>query len=521
MKRFLITAVAALLLLCACGGGGVPSQYKETSRQADMFPDYRDVAVPPNIAPLNFIVRGSASAYAARVSAAGKNVDAAAGSDGKLQFNEEEWHALLSAAKGGYVSVSVFSKGDAGWEKHPDFRFYVAPEPIDSFVSYRLIEPGFEVYRQIGLYQRNLTNYDQRVIYENNRSYDSDNNHCVNCHNYQNYSTRNMLFHIRGSHGGTMIVRDGKPEKMNMKSDSILSSTVYPTWHPRKPWLVFSSNKTGQTFHMVDNEKIEVVDIGSDLVFYDADRKVLRNVLRTKTDFETFPCWAPDGKKLYYCVAHMPDFATLPDSMQAPYLTQHYREVRYNLMSLTFDERTQTFGQPQLELDCAAMRKSASVPRVSPDGRYLLFTLGDFGQFHIWHRSADLYIKDLTTGEVRPLSHASSKNTDSYHAWSSNGRWIVFSSRRDDGSFTRLYISYFDKQGRDHKAFLLPQRDPEQNVLLLKSYNVPEFSRDAVRVSADELRKLIYTTDGTPVGYEQKPNSKQLFYYKPNPMTGK
>ena len=161
-------------------------------------------------------------------------------------------------------------------------------------------------------------------------------------------------------------------------------------------------------------------------------------------------------------------------------------------VSLSFDERTQQFGTPQLEVDCNALGKSATVPRVSPDGRYLLFTLGDYGQFHIWHKSADLYVKDLKTGQVRPLTEANSPNAESYHTWSSNGRWIVFSSRRDDGSYTRPYIAYFDTAGNAHKAFLLPQEDPEQNLLLLKSYNVPELSTDAVPYSADEFRKVIY-----------------------------
>ena len=159
---------------------------------------------------------------------------------------------------------------------------------------------------------------------------------------------------------------------------------------------------------------------------------------------------------------------------------------------MTFDEQTRTFGEPVLEYDCAALGKSASVPRVSPDGRYLLFTLGDFGQFHIWHKSSDLYVKDLQTGEVYPLTNANSNDVDSYHTWSSNGRWIVFSSRRDDGSYTRPYIAYFDKDGHDHKAFLLPQEDPEQNLLLLKSYNVPELTCSAVPVTPEQLKEVIY-----------------------------
>ena len=491
-----------LAVLASCGAKNMPVEYSETGRMAKTYPDYKDAVVPPNIAPLNFIVRENADAYAVRLSAGNREINVFADKYGKIEIPEKEWHEMLAGAKEKDVSVEIYGKTEKGWERYNDFKITVAAEPIDRYVSYRLIEPGYEVYRQLGLYQRNVSDFSVSTIYENNRSFDTDNNHCVNCHNYQNYSAKNMLFHIRGKHGGTMIVRNGELEKMDMSSDSTLAAAVYPAWHPSKPWVVFSTNKTGQTFHIRDKQKIEVVDWASDLVFYDTECKTISNVLKTKDALETFPCWNSDGTRLYYCVAQVPAFNEIHASQQERYIAEHYRDLRYNIMSVAFDAKTKTFGKPELEVDCVSMKKSASVPRVSPDGQYLLFTLGDYGQFHIWHRSADLCIKNLQTGEVRPLSIANSNDAESYHTWSSNGRWIVFASRRDDGSYTRLYISYFDKNGREHKPFLLPQRDPEQNILLMKSYNVPEMTKDAVEVPAERFKSVIYETKGSAVKYE-------------------
>lgn len=79
----------------------------------------------------------------------------------------------------------------------------------------------------------------------------------------------------------------------------------------------------------------------------------------------------------------------------------------------------------------------------------------------------------------------------------------MFSSRRDDGSYTRPYIAYFDRQGRAHRAFMLPQEDPETNLLLMKSYNVPELTRDAVRYSPEDFKKAVYGPD-EPVRNEEK-----------------
>ncbi len=485
---------AMLTLLEACGPkAAIPEESTPAKTQAAIYPDYRDIVIPPNIAPLNFQVTTPGDAYVGCIEGSGQQIIAAAGADGKLFFEPEEWSRLLAANKGKDLEVTLYVRNGAQWQRHPAYRLHVAQEEIDRYLFYRLIEPSYELYRQLGIYQRDLAGYEQRTVYENNRSFDSINNHCINCHNFQNYDAgKRMLFHVRAAHGGTVFVENGKATKMNMNCDSVLSSSVYPSWHPRRNWVVFSSNQTGQTFHVMNHQKVEVVDFGSDLIFYDADAHTLTNILKTPTDLETFPCWSPDGKRVFYCKASFPALAGKNTAERSDVIAAAYDSIRYDLMSIAFDERTRRFGQPQLEVDCAAMGKSASVPRVSPDGRYVLFTLGDYGQFHIWHKSSDLYVKDLRTGEVRPLTSVNSPDVDSYHTWSSNGRWIVFASRRDDGSYTRLYIAYFDDKGQGHKAFLLPQEDPEQNLLFMKSYNVPELSRTPVSVDEETLRKVVY-----------------------------
>lgn len=501
LPRFAFALLLAVLLLAACRAEvRVPEQARRVDRPAALFPDYRDVVIPPNIAPLNFQVSAPGDETVVRV--AGKHgapLVLAADDHGTVAIDTTEWRRMLTDNKGSALSVTVFVRQGEEWTQHPDFYWTVAREAIDPYLTYRLIEPSYELYRQLGIYERRLTGFDERPIYENNAVYDEENNHCVNCHTPQAQGTTGrMLFHVRSKHGGTVFVENGKAEKVDMKCDSVLGGSVYPAWHPAQPWVVFSSNKTGQAFRLQAAHKVEVVDYDSDLLFYDVARKRLSNVCRTPDRMETFPVWSPDGSRLYYCEAPFPGYADMPDSARAnddvrqDTILNDFRRVRYNVMSVSFDARTRTFGTPRAEVDCRSLGKSASLPRISPDGRYLLFTMGDFGQFHIWHKSSDLWIKDLSDGTLRPLTQANSADVDSYHTWSSNGRWIVFSSRRDDGNFTRPYIAYFDRNGRAHKAFLLPQKDPEQNLLRLKSYNVPELSRRPVPVSAETLKRVIY-----------------------------
>lgn len=505
MKIIPYIYIIVALLLASCGKPAreIPASYEESGEQAGIYPDYKDITVPENIAPLNFMMKGKEGLVVTWEGENGSTLTVS-GTD-RIDMDSTEWRNLMRENAGKDIRVTVYSREKDKWQRHAPHHIHVA-EPIDAFLSYRLIEPGYELYRQLGIYQRCLENFEQRVVYENNRTYDEKNNHCINCHNFQNHSTDRMLFHVRSNHGGTVMIEKDKARKIQIKNPNILAAGVYPSWHPKKNLVCFSTNMTGQTFHMYHREKIEVVDTNSDLILYDADKNEVRNLLCTDY-LETFPCWNPEGDRLFFCAADVPELKNMPDSLRAMYITQNYTEIRYNLLSMAYDAKEDTFGIPKVEIDAAAQGRSITFPRVSPDGRYVLYAEGDYGQFHIWHKSSDLYVKDLQTDSCYALKDANSDDVDSYHTWSSNGRWIVFSTRRMDGNYTRPFIAYFDKDGMAHKAFCMPQRDPEQNILLLKSYNVPELSRNAVQVSEQTLRDVIYHTDGDTVTYVGKPRT--------------
>ncbi|HBC28408.1 MAG TPA: hypothetical protein DC006_01740, partial [Prevotellaceae bacterium] len=280
----------------------------------------------------------------------------------------------------------------------------------------------------------------------------------------------------------------------------------YPAWHPTQDLVAFSTNKTGQIFHAYHAEKLEVMDEASDMLLYDVSRNEVSHVFRSRDELETFPAWAPSGDRLYYCsaqVGHLIPSET-PDSMRGSKLMQCYDSIYYDLKSVPFNPGTRTFGEPRTEVHAAIHRHSITLPRVSPDGRYVLYTQGDYGQFHIWHKSSDLWVKNLQTDSCYNLREANSPDTDSFHSWSSNGRWIAFSSRRIDGNYTRVFIAYFDRQGHAHKAFLIPQENPEHNTLLLKSYNVPELTRDAVTISQADLGRCVREQDGERARYRKR-----------------
>jgi len=134
------------------------------------------------------------------------------------------------------------------------------------------------------------------------------------------------------------------------------------------------------------------------------------------------------------------------------------------------------------------MDRSVSFPRVSPDGRFLMVTLADHATFPIWHQEADLWMLDMQDGN-KPvgLDALNSTSVESYHSWSSNGRWIVFSSRRTDGLHTRPYIAYIGADGSVGKPFVLPQERGDFYRECMNSFNIPELVKGKVETGRYEL----------------------------------
>lgn len=471
----------------------VPETYTDNRELPDIYPDYTEVTIPSNIAPLHFIVDEEADAYITRISYNGK----------KWVTDKREvtpgislWRDMLEATQGKTIGIEVFVEHDGQWTRHQPFQIHVAEETIDPYLSYRLISPSYVTYRDLTLNQRDLTNFDESVIYGNMMNTDVEHAQCINCHSYQNYNPRRMQFHVREDRAGTVIAYDGTLVKANLKTDSIISGGVYPAWHPTEKLIAYSVNQTGQTFHTRDLQKVEVQDMRSDLILYDVEKNEVTRIPGDADELEVFPWWSPDGKYLYYASARFVRRDTAENLDNETIL--RYKEIKYNLFRRSFDPANRRIGPPELVFDAAARGKSATLPRISPDGRYLMFTLGAFGVFHIWHKDADLYLMDLRTRQVRPMEEINSDDVESYHSCSSNGRWVVFSSRRYDGNYTRPFIAYIDKDGKGRKPFELPQEVPDMHRRFMRSYNIPEFMDGPVEVTPQEFASLIRGTEARP-----------------------
>ena len=493
-----MTMAVTVALVMACGQANVPEQYTDTGVLPKIYPEYFDVTIPVNIAPLSFELLLGVDETVTRYSAQGEEIVC---SGIKACPDINEWKSLTQQAKGKDISVEVFTKKDGQWFRFKPFNIHVSLDSIDTYLSYRLISPSFVAYEELTINQRCLENYDESVIVDNMLCSTESGGQCVNCHNYQQYNPDRMQFHARQNHGGTVIIYDGKVEKVNLACDSLLSAGVYPSWHPWLPIIAYSTNKTMQAFHTTDVNKIEVLDAESDLMVYDVAHHEVMSIEKGPDEFEIFPFWSPDGRTLYFCSAH---FEYENDSVDAEEVTLRAMELKYNIYRKSFNPETLTFGEREIVFDAAAIDKSATLPRVSPDGRWLMFTLGEWGCFHIWHRDADLWMIDLKGNqEAKTADAINSDCTESYHSWSSNGRWVVFSSRRNDGVFTRPFIAHVDTNGVFGKPFELPSENPDYHRQLMKSYNVPELMRGPMQHTPQEMADVLQSS-GINVKYVQQ-----------------
>lgn len=486
MKTTLIATLAIALLLAACSPS-VPQGAVPSSSKARLSVDNDSAMLPPNIAPMNFAINEAGDDYVTHVWSDADHDGFTVGGR-EVEMPEDDWHALLAGARGHNIHTDVYVRHGDRWTRYRSILNPVSTDSIDPYITYRLIEPGYVDYEEMTICQRNLSNFEERQIYNNMMLSDGDNGQCINCHTPQDYGrTGRSLFHVRQAFGGTVFIHGDSVTKVNLKTDSTLSAGVYPAWHPKRNLVAFSVNETGQVFHTRDIQKIEVLDFASDLILYDADRNTVYDLDKRKDEFETFPAWSPNGLDLYYASAH---FEQQTDDIDQE-LDSAYQQLKYNLYCRRMDPKTGKFGDRQLIFDAAALGKSAAFPRISPDGRWLLFSLGDYGQFHIWHRSGDLWLMDLTTHKAHALSEVNSPRTESYHTWSSNGRWMMFTSRRGDGNYTRLYFAHIDRDGHVSRPFLLPQHDADTYQHLLKSYNTPEFLTQPVKPTIVDLTQAI------------------------------
>jgi hypothetical protein len=455
-------------------------------RLPEIYPDYIGVTIPADIAPLNFnftdetiggmdvVVRGS---QGGELHVQGDFVD----------FNINDWHQLTKQNQGGTLTVTVCVEKNGQWTQYKDFSIFVSPYSLDDWgLTYRRIKPGYEVGGDIGIYQRDIHTFKEYAILTETVVP----GRCFNCHTANRTNPNRITLQMRGEGGGTMIQKDGQQTWIETKTDMTKAAGSYSYWHPDGDYVAMAVNSVHQSFFTGTGQRIEVYHRFSDVEVLDtrSNELILSPLLRTD-NLEIFPAFSADGRYIYY------------SSSKPCRVPAEYEKVKCSLCRIAFDAEKGQFSETvDTLLNGPATDKSYVLARPSYDGRWLMYCISSRGNFPVSQDDADLWLMDLKTGDSRELKEVNSPQSESFHNWSENSRWFVFSSKREDGMYTKLYLASIDDEGLVSKPFLLPQRNPRKYYLeMMDAYNCPDFTKTKVELDAHEAYRQVFDNQRTMV----------------------
>jgi len=478
----LAVVVTALSAIAGCSRREPGWDCATISSYPRISPDYSGIVIPPNIAPMNFrILEAADSCYVTALNDDGKKLTVYS-KNRMIKFPAKKWKQLLSASKGQRILFDVYVKNNNSWTRFESIVNRVADEKIDSFLAYRFIIPVHNWWKDIELHQRDLESFRTKALLSGK----DFSNGCINCHSFRNNSPDCMSIATRSTKFGSasLVIKDGEIRKIDTKWG-------YTAWHPTGRIAAYSTNKVVQFFHTTGLEIRDVADLDSAILYYNTETQKVKiaGALADKSRLETYPAWSPDGKYLYYCSAPL----LWKDRNSVP--PENYKNLRYSLMRTSYDIDSDSWGRPEIVLSSEKTDKSILLPRISPDGKHLVFCMCQYGCFPVYQPSSDLYVMDLDTLEYKELEHVNSPYSESWHSFSSNSRWLAFSSKKTGGLLTRTWFAYIDENGNASKPFILPQKQPDFYDSLIHIFSVPELIVSPVDVPARTIARAVRSSD--------------------------
>ena len=192
--------------------------------------------------------------------------------------------------------------------------------------------------------------------------------------------------------------------------------------------------------------------------------------------------WSPDGTELVFArtMAYRPERlaqqnSALIDSKDVPEFTVEKKPFRYDLYRIPFNGGKGGKAEPVRGASGNGM--SNYFPKYSPDGKWIVFTKSD--SYMLLQPDSELYIIPAKGGVARRLRYNTAR-MNSWHSWSSNSRWLVFSSKVN-GPYTQLFLTHIDENGNDSPPVLLERfTSPD------RAANIPEF----VKLRGDAIAEI-------------------------------
>jgi tetratricopeptide (TPR) repeat protein len=170
-------------------------------------------------------------------------------------------------------------------------------------------------------------------------------------------------------------------------------------------------------------------------------------------------------------------------------------QTQYDLYRIPFNEGRG--GKPERVVGASENGLSNNFPKVSPDGKWIIWVQNRTGL--LMRPDSKLYIVPFQGGTPRPL-RSNLPVMNSWHSFSPNGRWLVFSSKWPS-LYTELYLTHVDANGDTSPAILI-----ENATASNRAVNIPEFINgppdvvEKIEAPATEFYRLF----NVAASYEEK-----------------
>lgn len=484
IKPYRLLQLAAAILLFAALNDAALSRAAEPAaitagRSPRLKPDYTGLTIPPNIAPLNFTVLENGSAFKVCFHAkSGSPIEIGSATD-QIVIPAKPWRELIDASKGSELLMDICVKNKEGqWVQFTTVTNTVASDEIDPILIYRKIHPSHNRWTTMGLFQRDLRNFKETPFVENKRFSGG----CCHCHALRNNDPDYFLALVRSEQhkNSLLIISNGVVSSIGGQVGAV-------SWHPKAPLVAASFAKTRLMLHTARNDMRDITELEDWVGYFSLDSKTVKHIpgLDDKRRLVTFPAWSPDGLYLYYCSAPNP-------LTNGVVVGKSYEQERYDLMRISYNLERDQWGQPEPVILARDIGFSMAQPRISPDGNWLYVCCVPYGCWPAYDRTSDIYGINLKEGAASGKFSAqklslNSTECESWLSWSSNSRWVVFSSKRGNPLFNRTHIAYIAADGRCGKPFVVPQEDPEFYDSMLRTYTIPTLATHPVRASQCDL----------------------------------
>ncbi len=185
--------------------------------------------------------------------------------------------------------------------------------------------------------------------------------------------------------------------------------------------------------------------------------------------------WSPDGKYLVFARAPARDAYPAGSQLAAYANDPNETQIQFDLYRIPFNHGKG--GEPEPIVGASNNGMSNSFPKISPDGRWIVFVQSRNGL--LMRPDGQLFIVPAHGGTARRMT-CNTPLMNSWHSFSPNGRWLVFSSK-SRSPYTQMFLTHIDDSGNDSPAILI-----ENATAANRAANIPEF----VNIPADAMLKI-------------------------------